>query len=273
MTGRVYLVGAGPGDPELITVRGLRLLRQADVVVYDRLVHPALVAEAPSHAERIFVGKHPQGPTVPQDEICALLVDRARRGAQVVRLKGGDPFVLGRGGEEVEALRHAGIPVEVVPGVTSAVAVPAAVGIPVTHRQYASGFAVVTGHQCDGATDLDWGALARVPTLVVLMGLRHLSTIVRRLTAHGADPSTPAAVIADGTLPTQRCVVGDLSTIAPLVQQAGLRPPATIIVGPVVRLCGLAARDPGTGSTGVRPSSCRPSNDTITALARDRCPG
>lgn len=236
MTGTVYLVGAGPGDPELITVRGLRVLRQAQVVVYDRLVHPALLDEAPRAAERVFVGKHPGGPRTSQDEVCALLVDRARRGARVVRLKGGDPFVFGRGGEEAEALLRAGVPFEVVPGVTAAVAVPAAAGIPVTHRDCASGFAVVTGHQCDEAPGLDWQALARMPTLVVLMGLRRLASIARCLVEHGMSPSTPVAVIAQGTLPGQRCVTGDLTTIARRVEDAGLEPPATIVVGPVVRL-------------------------------------
>jgi uroporphyrin-III C-methyltransferase len=235
MRGKVYLVGAGPGDPELITVRGLRVLRRAEVVVYDRLVHPGLVEEAPPEAERICVGRAPRH-HLPQEEVNRVLIERARAGLWVVRLKGGDPFVFGRGGEEVEALRAAGVAYEVIPGVTAAVAVPAAAGIPVTHRAYASAFAVVTGHECDGPSDLDWAALARVPTLVVLMGLRRLSQITARLLAHGADPNTPAAVIASGTLPEQRVVVGNLRTIAPLVQKAQLEPPATLVVGRVVEL-------------------------------------
>lgn len=241
MTGKVFLVGAGPGDPELITVRGLRAVRTADVVVYDRLVHPALLAEAPARAERIFAGKHPSGPRTPQEEIVWLLVDRARRGLRVVRLKGGDPFVFGRGGEEVEALRAAGVPYEVIPGVTAAVAVPASAEIPVTHRAYASAFAVVTGHSCDLSPAVDWPVLARMPTLVVLMGLRRLAYVVAQLVEAGADPDLPAAVISRGTLPDQRVVVGTLRTIAPRVAEAQLEPPATLVVGRVVDLCNPTA--------------------------------
>src|SRR5206468_8859737 len=162
-------------------------------------------------------------------------VERARRGLMVVRLKGGDPFVFGRGAEECEALCAAGVPFHVVPGVTSAVAVPAAAGIPVTHRRLASAFAVVTGHECDGVSNLDWESLARVPTLVVLMGLSALPEITARLLAHGADPDTPAAVVASGTLPAQRAVVGTIATIAALVTEARLDPPATVVIGEVVR--------------------------------------
>jgi uroporphyrin-III C-methyltransferase / precorrin-2 dehydrogenase / sirohydrochlorin ferrochelatase len=234
--GVVYLVGAGPGDPGLITRKGLDLLRSAHVVVYDRLVPAALVAEAPPSAERVFVGKYPHGSAADQEEINALLVCRARQGRTVVRLKGGDPFVFGRGADECEALCAAGVPFRVIPGVTSATAVPAAAGIPVTHRRLASAFAVVTGHECDGRSDLDWEALARIPTLVVLMGLRTLPEIARRLLAHGARAETPAAVIASGTLESQRVVVGTLETIATLATQAGLEPPATVVVGEVVQV-------------------------------------
>ncbi len=234
--GVVYLVGAGPGDPGLITVKGLQILRAADVVVYDRLVNPTLLDEVPAWADRIFVGKHSGQPCMPQEEINRLLVERARAGSTVVRLKGGDPFVFGRGGEECEALAAAGIRFNVVPGVTSAVAAPAFAGIPVTHRRHASAFAVITGHEYDGASDLDWDALARVPTLVVLMGLGRLREITRRLIAHGADPSTPAAVVASGSLPDQRTVAGTLATIGNLAQEAALKPPATLIIGEVVRL-------------------------------------
>jgi uroporphyrin-III C-methyltransferase/precorrin-2 dehydrogenase/sirohydrochlorin ferrochelatase len=234
----VYLVGAGPGDPGLITAKGLELLRSADVVVYDRLVAASLVAEAPPTAERVFVGKrsHGERTDLAQDDINALLVDRARGGRTVVRLKGGDPFVFGRGAEECEALHAAGVPFHVVPGVTSAIAVPAAAGIPVTHRRLASAFAVVTGHECDGVSHLDWEALARVPTLVVLMGLSALHEITARLLAHGALPDTPAAVIASGTLPAQRTVVGTLATLAARVAEEGVEPPATVVVGEVVRV-------------------------------------
>lgn len=234
--GIVYLVGAGPGDPGLITVKGLQVLRTADVVVYDRLVHPALLGEAPSGSERIYVGKRAGGHGFPQETINTLLIDRARAGLTVVRLKGGDPFVFGRGGEECEALCAAGIRFEIVPGVTSAVAVPAFAGIPVTHRRYASAFAVVTGHECDGTSDLDWEALSRLPTLVVLMGLHRLPEITRRLLAHGARPSTPAAVVTGGTLPLQRTVTGTIATIAALAEEASLQPPGILIVGEVVGL-------------------------------------
>src|SRR5712691_3957295 len=245
-TGTVYLVGAGPGDPGLITAKGLEILRSADVVVYDRLVAPSLLAEAPPGAERVFVGKRPHGggADLAQDEINALLVERARGGLTVVRLKGGDPFVFGRGAEECEALRAAGVPFQVVPGVTSAIAVPAAAGIPVTHRRLASAFAVVTGHECEGVSNLDWQSLARVPTLVVLMGISALPKITARLLEHGADPDTPAAAIASGTLPAQRTVVATLATLATRVAEELLEPPATVVIGEVVRVRELLGADP-----------------------------
>jgi len=234
--GTVYLVGAGPGDPGLITVRGREVLRMSEVIVYDRLVPPALLDEAPAWAERIPVGKHPRRHSTPQDAINAVLIDRAKSGFTVVRLKGGDPFVFGRGGEECEALRAAGVPCEVVPGITSAIAVPALAGIPVTDRRCASAFAVVTGHQCDDASAVDWDALARIPTLVVLMGFHAVAEIARRLVAHGLHPSTPAAVVSCGTMPGQRTVAGPLASIARLAHDAALAPPATLVVGDVVRL-------------------------------------
>lgn len=236
--GCVFIVGAGPGDPGLITVRGREILRRSEVVVYDRLANPSLLDEAPPSAERLFVGKKPGGHAVPQPEINAVLIDRARAGLRVTRLKGGDPFVFGRGAEEVEALRLAGIECEVVPGVTSVTAVPASEGIPLTDRRHASAFAVVTGHECAGDSDLDWHALARIPTLVILMGLGRLPEIAARLIRHGAAESTPAAVIASGTLPQRRSVVGRLAVIGELARRAELRPPATVIVGDVVRLRG-----------------------------------
>ncbi len=234
--GTVYLVGAGPGDPGLITVRGRELLRSADAVVYDRLVPQALVDLAPHSAERFFVGKHPAEGGVPQERTTGLLIELAVRHLKVVRLKGGDPFVFGRGAEEAEALRDAGVPFEVVPGVTAAVAAPASAGIPLTHRDHASGFAVITGHECEGPSDLDWDALARMPTLVVLMGLGHLDRLVARLIGAGAAAATPAAVIARGTLPDERVVVATLGTIAAEVIIAGLESPATFVVGEVVRV-------------------------------------
>ena len=244
--GIVYLVGAGPGDPGLLTVRGLSLLRTADVVVYDRLVHPDTLAWAAPWAERVFVGKRAGGHSIEQDRTNELLIERARAGHVVVRLKGGDPFVFGRGAEESEALRQAGIAVEVVPGVTSAVAAPAAAGIPVTHRRLASAFAVAAGHECAGESDLDWAALVRIPTLVFLMGLRGLPRITAELLRHGARPEAPAAVIAHATLPTQQTVVGTLETIAALAAGAGLESPATLVVGEVVRVPGELARLPDT---------------------------
>jgi len=234
--GMVYLVGAGPGDPGLVTVRGLDALRRADVIVYDRLVHPDLVNRAAPWAEKIFVGKRAEGRSIEQDKTNDLLVSLARTGQVVVRLKGGDPFVFGRGAEECETLRNAGIPFQVIPGVSSALAAPAAAGIPVTHRRYASAFAVAAGHECEGESDLDWGALARIPTLVFLMGLRGLSTITGRLLAHGAGPDTPAAIIASATLPEERTIVGTLATIAELAHAAGIVAPATLVVGEVVRV-------------------------------------
>jgi uroporphyrin-III C-methyltransferase/precorrin-2 dehydrogenase/sirohydrochlorin ferrochelatase len=241
LRGKVYLVGAGPGDPGLITVRGREALGRADVVVYDRLVPPSLLELAPAQAERVFVGKGPAGHSAEQGQINTLLISRARQGRRVVRLKGGDPFVFGRGGEECEALAEAGVACEVIPGVTSAVGVPAAAGIPLTHRHLSSGFAVVAGHECDGGSDLDWSALARMPTLVVLMGLRTLVDVVSQLYLGGAPLDRPAAVIADGTLPTQRVVTGTLENIVERVAAHGLEPPATLVVGEVVRLHRAAA--------------------------------
>jgi uroporphyrin-III C-methyltransferase / precorrin-2 dehydrogenase / sirohydrochlorin ferrochelatase len=236
--GMVYLIGAGPGDPGLITAKGLEILRSADVVVYDRLVAPSLVAESPPEAERVFCGKHSYtaGVGIGQDDINQLMIERARCGKKVVRLKGGDPFVFGRGAEECEALHAAGVRFEVVPGVTSAVAAPGSAGIPLTHRRYSSAFAVVTGHECHGASDLDWSALARIPTLVVLMGVRALPEIVDRLRGHGLRPDTPAALIASATLAGARTIVGTLATIAAQASEAGIAAPAALVVGNVVRV-------------------------------------
>lgn len=254
--GMVYLVGAGPGDPRLITVAGLEALRAADVIVYDRLIHPALLSEAPQWAERVPAGKRSGRHTIPQEMINALMIARARAGLTVARLKGGDPFVFGRGGEECEALRRAGVRHVVIPGVTSAVAVPALAGIPITHRHYSSAFAVITGHQCEAPSGIDWDALARIPTLVVLMGLATLARISRRLIASGVPRSRPAAVVASGTLPHQRIVTGTLVTIAALVKDAALEPPAILIVGDVVGLRearGGAARPAGAAEIADEP--------------------
>lgn len=237
--GRVYLVGAGPGDPGLMTVRGLEVLRRARVVVYDRLVNPALLDEAPPGALRIFAGKRPGTHCLPQAQINALLIEQALRGRVVVRLKGGDPFVLGRGGEEALALAEAGIPFEIVPGVSAAVAVPAYAGIPVTHRGLASSFAVVTGHEDpekDGA-GVDWARLATaVDTLVVLMAGTSLPRIAATLMAHGRPPNTPVALIRWGTTEAQETVVGTLGDIVAGAAAAGLAPPVVAVIGAVVRL-------------------------------------
>ena len=237
--GRVYLVGAGPGDPGLMTVRGREVLRRARVVVYDRLVNPALLGEAPPGALRIFAGKHAGAHCMPQGQINALMIEHARRGRLVVRLKGGDPFVLGRGGEEALALAAAGIPFEIVPGVSAAVAVPAYAGIPVTHRGLASSFAVVTGHEDPDkeAAGVDWGRLATsVDTIVVLMGAKSLPRIVAELMTHGRPPATPVALIRRGTTEAQETLVGTLADIVARAEAAALAPPVLAVIGAVVGL-------------------------------------
>ena len=252
-TGVVYLVGAGPGDPELITLRGLRCLRVADVVVHDRLVAESLLDEAPAGAERIFAGKASGCHSMSQGEINALLVARAREGKTVVRLKGGDPFVFGRGGEEAEACAAAGLRWEVVPGVSSAIGVPGLAGIPVTHRGTAASFAVVAGHRAAGdGREPDWETLGAIDTLVVLMGVEGLPRITERLIAAGRAFDTLVAVIQEGSLPGERVVTGTLGTIVERARAAGVEPPATIVIGDVVRLREAAAtrsapRHPGRG--------------------------
>lgn len=234
--GKVYLVGAGPGDPGLLTVRGLELLRKAEIIVYDRLVNPILLEEAPAEAARIFAGKLTGSHSLPQEKINQLLIRHARRGKRVVRLKGGDPFVFGRGGEEAEALAEAGIPFEVVPGVSSAVAVPAYAGIPLTHRRLSSSFAVITGHECNkSAPSVDWGRLATaVDTLVVLMGIKNLPNIAAELLAHGRAPETPVALIRWGTTEKQETITG---TLADIVGKATLlSAPVVIVIGDVAGL-------------------------------------
>jgi uroporphyrin-III C-methyltransferase len=235
--GIVYLVGAGPGDPELITVRGLRCLQRADVLVHDRLVAPELLDEAPERALRIDVGKEAGHHRCRQEEINALLVRHAQSGKVVVRLKGGDPFVFGRGAEEALACAAAGVDWEVVPGVTSATSVPARAGIPVTHRGVATSFAVVTGH-CLGDDRVDWEALARIDTLLILMGLARLGEVTERLLALGRPAEMPAAVISQGTLPGERVVVTTLGGLAAAVARERLASPALVVVGEVVRLRG-----------------------------------
>ena len=237
-TGKVYLVGAGPGDPGLLTVKGLQLLHGAQAIVYDQLVNPLLLEEASAAAIRIYVGKQPGRHCIAQEEINRILIDQARLGYEVVRLKGGDPFVFGRGGEEAEALADAGIPFEIVPGVSSAVAVPAYAGIPVTHRKFASSFAVVTGHETNKTQSaVDWGKLANaVDTLVILMGLKNLPRITAQLLAHGLSPQTPVAVVRWGTTNEQETVTGTLAEIVD--KTAHVKSPAVIVVGKVVDLRG-----------------------------------
>ncbi len=236
LTGKVYLVGAGPGDPGLMTVRGLELLRRADVLVYDQLVNPALLEEARSTAVRIYVGKKAGCHCIAQEEINEVLIRYGRQGYEVVRLKGGDPFVFGRGGEEAEALADADIPFVVVPGVSSAIAAPAYAGIPLTHRKFASSFAVVTGHEARKTqSSVDWKKLATaVDTLVILMGLHNLPAIVAKLTAYGRSPETPVALVRWGTTPEQQTVIGTLADI--VEKSALLKAPVLIVVGDVVNL-------------------------------------
>lgn len=238
LAGKVYLVGAGPGDPELLTLKGLRVLKEADVVVHDRLVDRRLLSLAPEGAELVDVGKS-RGHRRSQEEINLLLIGRAREGKRVVRLKGGDPFVLGRGGEEAEALASAGIPFEVVPGVTSAVAAPAYAGIPVTHRDVAPYFVVVTGSEdpAKESSQVPWDRLAALGgTLVVLMAWEAFPQIMEALRAHGMAPTTPAALVQWGTEPYQRTVTGTLADIAEKGREAGLEPPVVAVVGEVVKL-------------------------------------
>ncbi len=239
MSGRVYLVGAGPGDPGLLTARALELIAAADVILYDRLIPDAALDGARPEAELLFVGKEGGGPSVAQEQTEALMVERARSGSTVVRLKGGDPFVFGRGGEEALALRAAGIPFEVVPGVTAGVAASAYAGIPVTHRGLASAVALVTGHAREDAGEeaLDWEALAAFPgTLVLYMGVRQLETIAASLIDAGRPGAQPAAIVEAGTLPAQRTVTGTLATIAEIARAEEVRAPAIVVVGAVAAL-------------------------------------
>jgi uroporphyrin-III C-methyltransferase / precorrin-2 dehydrogenase / sirohydrochlorin ferrochelatase len=237
-SGSVALVGAGPGDPELLTLKGRRLLRCADTVVYDALVSPHLLDFCRPTAERIYVGKRDSRHTLPQAEINDLLVSRARAGRRVVRLKGGDPFIFGRGGEEAEALAQAGIDFDVVPGVSAGVAVPASAGIPLTHREFTSELVFLTGHECvSNRCPIDWSRYAKSSaSLVIFMGVHNLGNIARLLLEHGRDPSCPVAVIENGTTDAQRTIVGPLVSIADKAGQAGIQPPALIVVGEVVKM-------------------------------------
>ena len=238
--GRVYLVGGGPGDPGLITVRGAQCLRNADVVIYDALASEELLDLAPHHAERINVGKRGHDvPTRTQQETVELILGRAREGKNVVRLKGGDPFVFGRGGEEASACVEAGIPFEVIPGISAVIGVPAYAGIPVTDRRYAASFAVVTGHKdpTKASAETRWDLLGQaVDTLVILMGMQNLEMIVDRILASGRSPRTPAAVIMNGSLPDQSTLIAPLGELVTRVREEGLKSPATVVIGDAVKL-------------------------------------
>jgi uroporphyrin-III C-methyltransferase/precorrin-2 dehydrogenase/sirohydrochlorin ferrochelatase len=235
--GSVLLVGAGPGDPELLTLKAFRAIRRAEVLLYDHLVAEEILALAPREAQRIYVGKESGCHCVPQEEINRLLVRYSLAGKCVVRLKGGDPFIFGRGGEEVETLTAHSIPFEVIPGVTSASGVSCCAGIPLTHRDHAQAVVFVTGHLRDGSLGPDWEALARPrQTVVIYMGLGALTEICLQLISHGLPASTPAAVVERGTTPKQRVVTGDLASLPRRVKDARLRPPALTIIGEVVKL-------------------------------------
>jgi uroporphyrinogen III methyltransferase / synthase len=236
--GRVSLVGAGPGDAELLTLKGKRCLEAADVILYDELVNRAVMQYAAANAELIYVGKKAAACCTDQRWLESLMIEKARAGRYVVRLKGGDPFIFGRGGEEAQALRRAGIPFDIVPGVSAATAAPAYAGIPVTHRAVASSFAVVTGHRASqGTGSVNWGRLAAaVDTLIIVMGLHNLGAIMERLLEGGCEPDRPVILIQDGTRESQKTLRGTVTTIAELAAGAGFTAPATIVVGNVVHI-------------------------------------
>ncbi len=236
--GRVYLVGAGPGDPKLLTVKAVELLKAADVVIYDRLVGEEILSLAPAKAEKIYVGKRTGKHEVPQEQITELIIEKAMGGGRVVRLKGGDPFIFGRGGEEAEALVKKGLEFEVVPGVSSAVVAPEYAGIPLTHRDYASSVAIITGHR-SGDTErvINWARIAKaVDTMVILMGVESLDAIARKLLEGGISSEKPVAIVESGTYPQQRTLIGKLGTIVKEAEARKIKPPAVIVIGEVANL-------------------------------------
>lgn len=235
--GKVWLVGAGPGDPELLTLKAARLIGEADAIVYDNLVGPGIIDLAKPGAERIYAGKKAADHSLPQPEINALLVQLAQQGKMVVRLKGGDPFIFGRGGEEMQALQAAGLASEVVPGVTAAAGCAASAGFPLTHREHAQSLVCVTGHRQYGGEIIDWPALSRPgQTVVFYMGIARAAEITAQLIAHGLSGETPVAVIRHGTLPDQQTLIATLADLPERIVESGIKPPALIIVGQVVSL-------------------------------------
>jgi uroporphyrin-III C-methyltransferase len=239
MTGKVFLVGAGPGGEGFLTIRAKEVIDTADVILYDQLPGEEILSGLPPEAEKIDCGKYGSDHILEQEEIEALMVRKAKEGKVVVRLKGGDPFLFGRGGEELEILTREGIPVELVPGVTSAIAVPGAVGIPLTHRRFSSSVTILTGHEdpTKGQSALDWEFLARQRgTIVILMGVKNLARIAKILVSSGKDPETPVAIIERGLRKDQRVTTGSLAEIGRLATERGIKPPAVIVIGDVVSL-------------------------------------
>lgn len=237
--GKVYLVGAGPGDPKLLTLKAAEIIKQADVLIYDRLgVSDEVLNMAPADAEKIFVGKRTGLHEIPQDKITELIIQKAKEGGKVVRLKGGDPFIFGRGGEEAEALAAEGIEFEIVPGISSSVAAPMYAGIPLTHRNYAASVAIITGHRADDAEKpIDWVKIANaVDTMVILMGVESLEDIVSKLLAGGISPDKPVAMVESGTLPHQRTLIATIGTIVKEAADKQIKPPSVIVIGEVATL-------------------------------------